>query len=944
MPEIGNWVFGKCQHKKNEERLPEKEFEDSQARKEKAAHMFESSRVLGAHGLNKNNKFFTEVWEKATNKDIRLHEMTEADLKKFKWELQDREAWINEGFEGGGSAFKVLEANLKRIPGGSDLYKAVARISAYHREHTTVNNNRISIINEHVTKIANTLGVDLRTLEKLERKVAGARDKIEENNALNEIKDFLGAFNSESKRTDAGDLYLSVRDVLENTPLKELRRSNGEKWDQASMESFEIIRNSWYDMRKDLVRVLKNALRTEKRIVSQTDRMERGRRRLTEYLDRIDQYISVLEFQETSNPKGRKYDIDGKEAHEFGLSGNKHWDLNTNLGYMPHYVLTMVKDLQKFNDFAMNTTESRTAFEVFSDQVRLWEGSNGVLNRVKGRQSINQEYYSRNPFLFLNKYLHEVAAYNRSNSLKEATQGVMNMFIDAKRQAKTLGDKDAVNKFVDQASEVIEHIVDSTMGTGVNEYSFTDKAARFMTGLAFVRTMGFNGRSAIRNSGQRLLEHIKLGLFARSRAEDYLTDTNLKTIMTHEATKHGIMWSRDSKFLKKLQSAYEKGGEAGTKGTIEERPLLPGLREVVDPKTGKKTIEMYDESMSDKLLNTLEGIAQKGSVLHTMVENMNRNGTFRVAFATAHQNLSKQPKWYIESMMERDNTTRQQRNQFIANESGKLAYGVVSEIHFEYGKVFKPKVFQEGGGAVLGQFQHYRFSLANLQYETFKRGFRDIWSGDAGWSNDGARTMYQTFLAYSTVGALTNIMGVGFGNLLSNDNYEFVKNQVLFFSAERDNEGNLTEEGLKQAEKATYGAGSWSHLGPSVGTIVELGELMHWWDVDMNSYMPLLNSGSDRVDDLEDEDRNYKLMRLANIQGARFWHHTRPALFNLHLGKAFYIETGLYTDYETQQNSKQFWQWARDITGIPTTGRKNAPLTRKVRQKSPMKGVKPWNP
>ena len=167
---------------------------------------------------------------------------------------------------------------------------------------------------------------------------------------------------------------------------------------------------------------------------------------------------------------------------------------------------------------------------------------------------------------------------------------------------------------------------------------------------------------------------------------------------------------------------------------------------------------------------------------------------------------------------------------------------------------------------------------------------------------------------------------------------------LRIFYAESDADGNLTEAVLKQAEKATYGAGSWSHLGPSVGTIVELGELMHWWDVDMNSYMPLLNSGSDRVDDLEDEDRNYKLMRLANIQGARFWHHTRPALFNLHLGKVFYIETGLYTDYETQQNSKQFWQWARDITGIPTTGRRNAPLTRKVRQKNQMQGVKPWNP
>ena len=115
---------------------------------------------------------------------------------------------------------------------------------------------------------------------------------------------------------------------------------------------------------------------------------------------------------------------------------------------------------------------------------------------------------------------------------------------------------------------------------------------------------------------------------------------------------------------------------------------------------------------------------------------------------------------------------------------------------------------------------------------------------------------------------------------------------------------------------------------------------MHWWNVDMNSYMPILTA-SERTRDLDDDDYNYKIMRLANIQAARAWHHTRPALFNLHLGKAFYIETGLYTDSETQKTSKQFWEWARQTTGIPTTGRRNAPLTRKVRPKK-TQGVQPW--
>jgi len=886
---------------------------------------------------------FREIYEAATKKDLLLHEMTEADYKKFKWELADRETWINQGYDGGGSAFKVLEANLKRLPGGRELYDNVARISAYQREHTRVNNNRIATITDKVGELAKELGVDISKLAELEGKVTGARNAKEQNDALNNIQSYLGALNSETSRTTAGDLYLSIRDVMENTPVDQLRRRDNEgnlvPWSSKQQESFKVIQDNWFSMRKDLVRVLKNALRTEKRIIAQTDRSEGGRRRLTEYLERIDQYINTLEFQENSQSgrKGRKYDIDGREVHEFGLNGKKEWDLNTNLGYMPHYVLTIVKDLQKFNDFAMNTTETRTAFEVFESQVKLWEESGGVLNRVKSRQDINQEYYSRNPFLFLSKYMHEVSSYNHSNSMKEAMQATMNMFIDAKRNGTELGDKDMVNKFVDQASEIINHIVDNAVGTSIKEHSMMDKAGRFMTGMAFIRTMGFNGRSALRNSGQQLLERIRLGFFRRGQAEDYLVDTEIKNTMNFEATKHGILWTKDGKFLTKLQKVFNEGGQEGTKGTIEDRPLLPGLREVVDS-NGKKTIEMYDESMSDKLLTMVENVAQKGSVLHTMVENMNRFGTFKVGYATAHENLSKQPVWYIEGEMQQTNTTPEQRSQWIARQSGKIAYSVVSDVHFEYGKIFKPQVFQEGAGAVLGQFQHYRFSLMNLQHDIFKRGWRDIKSGDYGWSNEGAGQLYRLGTGYAIVSALTSITGIGFSNLLSNDNLEWLKSHISYYTAERDPiTGKLTEEGLKQAQQATYGKGSWSDFGPTVSTVIELGEIMHWWTVDMDSYIPMLES-AERNRDLDDEDLSYKIMRLANIQLARGVHHTIPALFNRNWGKAFYTETGLYTDYETTKESIQFWDWAREVTGIPTTGDNSNRLTRRTRTPGPNTG------
>ncbi|QDP66922.1 MAG: hypothetical protein Unbinned4409contig1002_23 [Prokaryotic dsDNA virus sp.] len=932
-----SWALGDCKPKVTEQGLPEAEFTKSSNNKKAAAQMLQSSRTLGRLGVNKSIDLFRDIFESATRKDLTLHEMTDADLKKFKWELQDRESWVEQGFGTTGTALRVLEANLKRIPGGKDLYNDIRNISAYHREHTRVNNNRISVITDEIGKLAGNIeytdnqgntvkGIDIDKLAKLETKVVGARNQAEKEAAINEITNYLGALNSENSRTAAGDLYLSVRDAMENTPISELTRTdvNGNKvpWGAKEQESLKTIQDNWFEMRKDLVGVLKNALRTEKQIISQTDRNEGGRRRLTEYLDRIDQYINTLEFKESNQPSGRKYDVSGKEKFEWGLDGKKNYELNTELGYMPHYVLTITKDLQMFNDYAMDHTQTKSAFEVFSDQVRLWEGGQGILNRVKSRQDINQEYYSRNPFLFLSKYLHEVASYNHQVSLKKATQGVFNMMIDFKRNAKDLSkDQDMVNRFVEQAADVVNTLTESALGQNQATNGFSDKMSRALTGLMFIRTMGFNTRSAIRNKGQVLLEKIRMGYFRRNEASDYLTDTTIESDMKLEAKKHGILWTRDGNFLKKLQTAYyDSQGIEGTKGTLEERPLLPGLREVTDPKTGKKTIEMVDETMADRLLEAINKVAQKGSVLHTMVENTNRFGSFRVGFAAAHKNLSKQPQWWVEQEMGRINTTPEQRRQWINNQAGKLAYNVVSDVHFEYGKIFKSPIFQSGGGAVLGQFQHYRFSLFNMQHDIFKRGWRDIKSGDMSWNNEGAAQLYRLGTTYAVVSGLTSMFGLGFANLFSNDNFEWLRSKYNFYTAERDSEGKLTEEGRKQAEQATYGSGSFSDLGPTVGTLIEIGEMAHWWTVDMDSYIPMLKNDPQDMKDLESEDFSYKIMRLFNIQAARTYHHTVPAIFNKNLTKAFYTETGLYTDSATQKQSREFWEWARDVTGVETTG------------------------
>ena len=107
--------------------------------------------------------------------------------------------------------------------------------------------------------------------------------------------------------------------------------------------------------------------------------------------------------------------------------------------------------------------------------------------------------------------------------------------------------------------------------------------------------------------------------------------------------------------------------------------------------------------------------------------------------------------------------------------AGDLAYNVVTDVHFEYGKHEKAPIMTGKVGRVLMQFQHYRFELANLQHGWIKKGLRDMRAGDA-WNGEHSRQMVRMAVTYGIIGAITGATGVGISNLLSNDNYEYIKN------------------------------------------------------------------------------------------------------------------------------------------------------------------------
>ena len=951
-----NWALTSCLNHNVESQISDKEFKDSVTRKEKSAAMFSSARVLSKFGWNKGGtgkQMFKEIWNDATGKDFELHEATKGDFQKFKWELADRERWLEKGFSPHTTLWKILGAKLKVLPGGSDLHRNIQAIQAYHRRHTEINKGRVSEILESTSKLAKTLKVDVKELEKLELKLQNAEDNTQKNIVLGEIKKFMGSFNSEGTRTNAGDLFLSIRDVMENTPVENLRRtikhSSGdpkkvryEPWDTGTQQEFIKIRDNWFKMRKDLVKVLLNSIRTEKEIISNIDRSQGGRRRLTEYLDRLEGYVKTLEFSETATPKGRSYDVDGREVHEFGLNGNKHWQLNTELGYMPHFVLGLTKDLQKFNDYAHDVHNNKSAFEVFKDQVNLFEQPGGVMDRLKSRGNINQEYYSRNPFLFLNKYLHEVTSYNHSTAVKKSMQGVMNYLLKAKIEGKDLGDPEFVDMFVEQASKQLNLLSDNLLYTGSKAKTWQDWMSRLITSFQFHRLMGWNRRTAVRNMGQKLLDRVKLGYGIRNESKKYLSDTENKGFMQQEAEKHGLGWYRDQGVISKISSEWKTNSERGTEGSIESRDLPPGLREVVKA-DGSKVIELDPVHGPDMVLNAMEGLSAKSSFMHSAVESANRYSTFEVAFARAHKNLTLAPEWYIRESMNQPNATRKQQLQWIKTWAGKLSYNIVSDVHFEYGKVDKAQIFSGPKGKVIGQFQHYRMSLFDFQWNIAKRGYRDVFAEgklnpkgivSGLYKGEHARQAIRHMVTYRMVDFLTKITGFGFSNLLSNDVGEWIHAHKVMMTAERDEEGNLTEAGQKAIADVTFRKGVWYDFGATVGLVIDMGELAGVWEVDQTSVMPWLNMlQSNEFNSIDEENWKYKALQLINTQLARDWHKTLPSITNGNVLKAAMQDLGLFTDYETHKKHDAFWEWIRGLTGIGESG--GSMIKRRGQKQSP---------
>ena len=314
---ITNWV--KCKQPPN--LVDHKTIDKSMVELAKASRRFKNSEAMKRMGWGENFEIFSDRFTEATDKDINIHMITPGDVSVFNDYMKVWEKNINKGF--GNTAFvhmKVLEEKLQHLPEGREAAKRIKEIVAFQRRHNQVNEASLEVIRGSVKKLAKDFGVDATELLKLEAALQSAPDQASANLVEKQIVDFLGSLNNRRGRTNAGDLYMGLRDVMEGMPIDQLKRADGKYWTADQQKNAQEVRNAWSEIRKDLLKVTVNGLRMEMEVAKKIDAQEGGKRGLHSYLQKLQNMILDLEVSKKKSALGREYDLNGNDVRDLGLN------------------------------------------------------------------------------------------------------------------------------------------------------------------------------------------------------------------------------------------------------------------------------------------------------------------------------------------------------------------------------------------------------------------------------------------------------------------------------------------------------------------------------------------------------------------------------------------------------------------------------------------------
>jgi len=433
---------------------------------------------------------------------------------------------------------------------------------------------------------------------------------------------------------------------------------------------------------------------------------------------------------------------------------------NTEGGYIPHYVLDIMGqsiELPEMISRAKSPKDIDTALNKYVNEVK--EINTSLSKRLQSRSNEDMEYFSRNPMLYANKYIEQVSSFNHSSHINHAFTAGLKKLTGVMLKNPNSPEASTAKTYAHILGSMYERASSSRK---IEDADTGENLTRILTSLQFVSKLGWSTRGALRNSTQRLLNKIYWSLGAEKASNKEYNDNAIY--------KEGLNKQLEEKGLMFIDIA------AVTEGAVSNTDLL-GYG--IDMEKGILTFRDKNTIM-EKLAKGTSKLAEKSAILTQMAENSNRRSTFKVAY---HQRYTQ-----LQNTTEFSNIEGNPEALLKMQQSaGTYASRMTNLLHFEYSKFGKSTILGSKAGSVAGQFQHYAFSFADLQYQMLKDYSRAFKAGD--YSGEEASRITKLFALYGLTEAVSVASNIDFTSYINNDTIDRVMQLKQFLTGD-DEESN----------------------------------------------------------------------------------------------------------------------------------------------------------
>jgi hypothetical protein len=821
-----------------------------------------------------------------------------------------------------------------------------------------------------------------------------ARQKAVISKQLRENRQNLNNFYN----SGSGDAFVMMNDMMQGVDISTITNKDGSKLSVKQRQSLEQMKTNYQHIRKagalGLVRGLQKIKQMSKeRDLGWTDNViERvdGLIKAIEFQKSTDESGKTIAFNNfTSDKDFLALGFRSKDLSRNGKLGfSKHYMSQYTLG-----LLKTIKNLQKDVEDGRMSVSEKVINEINSwdEIVNVAKGRSPISNPVYD----NDPYFFLKKYVsdvgIFNYKLHVKDNFTRAShsiirehlnpakekgrtDLVESSEGMLDLIKDVYDEIQTI-DPSRDNAFTNAMRTMQAVTYFRLMGGNVRS-GVRNGTQRLYEWVEFgLKASRWDAPNFYKNVGQ---------------AE------NNRVAGTRQKKKYGLQWFDGKDKTSNIWDSI-KGKDvqvsSQTRGAMEDAYMND--KDVYIDAKGELQVKDGD-TWHAKTARGTSNVAKAAGTFHKVVEDWNRGKTFDIGFALASTNLRQtSDTWRSQQILRRykndilskkgddyiitkkdlvekyGNDAEKVMDSWIENRAGELAYGGVLDLHFEYAKWNKARAIRPTGKEStptimakmgLGQFAHYRFEMASLMHKwVTEAGLNPRQKIGAARAGDFASEeflrplrfgMLQAFIAASSVIARTNLQ-----KLIPNDVVETLDafqlharvqaklatgeiKQAQIDRIRADESGKLYEsipqgELIRDWNKATYGQGGATFLGPNAPIIMGAYELLTKANID-GMVDPRNENAFDTAYNHMKKDKPkelYDKLQMINSQLARTVAYSWPGVQG---GASFadfaYMELGLF-------NSKPQREMAKVLYGTNKKRRTKQDILKKDKSKKDIRAA-----